>query len=59
MYIIDTEGRLLVQKRTMKKDHYPGYYDLASGGVVGESDGGCDDTNAIREVEEELGLVNA
>ena len=31
---------ILVQKRSMKKDYCPGYFDLANGGVVGadESD---------------------
>ena len=30
--------KLLVQKRTMKKDQCPGYFALAHGGVVGEGE---------------------
>ena len=46
-----------MQKRTMKKDYCPGYFDLSTGGVVGE--GEDDDLNAVREVEEEVGIANA
>ena len=52
--VFDRQGRLLVQKRTKTKDLYPGYYDLAAGGVVvaGESY----DESARREAAEELGI---
>lgn len=52
--VFDSRDRLLVQKRTETKDLYPGYYDLAAGGVVvaGESY----DDSARREAEEELGI---
>ena len=45
---------VLVQRRTDTKDLFPGYYDLAAGGVVaaGESYEEC----AVREAEEELGI---
>ena len=48
-------GQLLVQTRTMEKDWYPGYLDLAAGGVVqaGESY----DLSAKRELKEELGIL--
>ena len=39
----------------MKKDYCPGFYDLSTGGVVG--DGEDDDLNAQREVQEEIGIV--
>jgi 8-oxo-dGTP pyrophosphatase MutT (NUDIX family) len=47
-------GELLVQQRTMTKDIYPGFYDIAAGGVVlaGESYEDC----AERELSEELGV---
>ena len=48
VYIVTTSGKLLVQKRTLKKDYCPGYFDLATGGVVGE--GEDDDLSAVREV---------
>ena len=37
--VFNSRGELFVQKRTMCKDIYPGYYDVAAGGVVlaGES----------------------
>ena len=38
----------------MKKDYCPGYWDLATGGVVGA--GEDDDENAKREVLEEVGI---
>ena len=45
---------LFVQKRTMTKDVYPGYYDVAAGGVAlaGESY----EESAERELAEELGI---
>jgi len=54
--VFNSSGELFVQKRTMTKDIYPGYYDIATGGVVlaGESY----DESARRELEEELGIRN-
>ena len=53
--VFNDEGELFVQKRTMGKDIYPGYYDVATGGVVlaGES---YEDA-AERELAEELGIT--
>ena len=52
--VFNSEGLLFVQKRTTTKDIYPGYFDVATGGVVlsGESY----ETAALRELEEELGI---
>lgn len=52
--VFNSEGELFVQKRTGTKDIYPGYYDIAAGGVVlaGESY----DQSAERELAEELGI---
>jgi 8-oxo-dGTP pyrophosphatase MutT (NUDIX family) len=54
--VFNSRGDLFVQKRTASKDIYPGYYDVAAGGVVlaGESY----DASARRELEEELGIRN-
>jgi 8-oxo-dGTP pyrophosphatase MutT (NUDIX family) len=52
--VFDSRGRLLVQKRTATKDIYPGYHDLAAGGVVVE--GESYDESAVRELAEELGI---
>jgi 8-oxo-dGTP pyrophosphatase MutT (NUDIX family) len=52
--VFNTPGHLYVQKRTMTKDVFPGYYDPAAGGVVlaGESYEVC----ARRELAEEMGI---
>ena len=52
--VFNPRGELYVQKRTMIKDIYPGYWDPAAGGVmqVGESY----EESAAREVGEELGV---
>jgi 8-oxo-dGTP pyrophosphatase MutT (NUDIX family) len=50
-------GELFVQKRTRTKDVFPGYYDLAAGGVV-LADESYDDA-AQRELAEELGILQA
>jgi 8-oxo-dGTP pyrophosphatase MutT (NUDIX family) len=52
--VFNREGDLFLQKRTMSKDIYPGYWDVAAGGVVlaGESY----EASAARELAEELGI---
>src|SRR5215467_3140065 len=52
--VFNSQGALYVQKRTMSKDVFPGYYDPATGGVVlaGESY----EQSALRELEEEMGI---
>ena len=52
--VFNSQGHLYVQKRTMTKDVFPGYYDAAAGGVVlaGESY----EAGAARELAEEMGI---
>ena len=52
--VFNGRGELFIQMRTRSKDIYPGYWDLAAGGVVlaGESY----EESARRELREELGL---
>src|SRR5437667_2569995 len=52
--VFNSQGELYVQKRTMTKDVFPGYYDPATGGVVlaGESY----EEGARRELAEELSI---
>jgi len=52
--VFNREGELYLQMRTMNKDIYPGYWDVAAGGVVlaGESY----EASAERELAEELGI---
>lgn len=54
IFVFDTRGRLLVQRRTDTKDMYPGYFDLAAGGVVLEGESYAE--SAEREAAEELGI---
>lgn len=51
--IRNSEGEILIQKRSLSKDYYPGYYDISVGAQVasGESYEEC----AERELAEELG----
>jgi isopentenyldiphosphate isomerase len=53
--VFNAQGELFIQKRSLSKDIYPGYWDLAAGGVVlaGESY----EESAQRELHEELGLA--
>lgn len=55
--VFNSRGELYLQKRTMTKDVYPGYYDVAAGGVVlaGESY----EESAERELFEELGISSS
>lgn len=52
--VFNSQRQLYVQKRTLTKDIFPGYYDPAAGGVVlaGESY----EESARRELEEEMGI---
>ncbi len=54
--VFNSTGELFVQKRTETKDIYPGYYDVAAGGVV--LAGETYDQSALRELAEELGIEN-
>lgn len=53
--VFDSRGALFVHQRTFTKDVYPGFFDVAAGGVVvaGESY----DASAERELAEELGVA--
>jgi 8-oxo-dGTP pyrophosphatase MutT (NUDIX family) len=54
IFVFNAAGELFIQKRTQHKDIYPGYWDVAAGGVVlgGESY----EAAAERELGEELGV---
>jgi len=55
--VFNTKGQLYVQKRTPTKDIYPGYHDVAAGGVVAA--GESYEESARRELEEEMGIQMA
>lgn len=52
--IIDKEGRILMQQRSLKKITNAGKWDISTAGHV--SSGGTSIQTAIREVKEELGI---
>ena len=54
VFVINSEGKLLLQKRSMSKDLYPGYY---TGSATGHVDyGETYEEAAHRELIEELGI---
>ncbi len=55
VFVFNSKGELFIQQRTLTKDIYPGFLDLAAGGVTlaGESY----DFGAVRELAEELGIT--
>lgn len=53
--VFNQKGELFVQKRTLTKDVFPGYYDVAAGGVVLENESYAQ--SARRELLEELGIA--
>lgn len=52
--VFDSRGRLFVHQRTAEKDLYPGWFDVAAGGVVAA--GESYEAAARRELAEELGI---
>jgi isopentenyldiphosphate isomerase len=50
-----TDGRLLVHRRSDAKDVWPGYWDIAAGGVAGVGEEATE--AARRELAEELGVA--
>jgi len=55
LHIVDKQGRLLLQRRSLKKDLFPGYWDTAVGGHLSW---GEDNSLALRrECQEELGIT--
>ena len=54
VYVFRSTGKLLVQRRTLIKDVWPGYLDLAAGGVVARGETYLE--TARRELSEEMGI---
>lgn len=52
--LFDTHNNILLQKRSMQKDTYPGYYTVSASGHI-DKDESYEDA-ARREMEEELGI---
>jgi len=54
VFVFNSTGQLFVHRRTQNKDVFPGYWDVAVGGVLGA--GEDYDSGARRELYEELGI---
>ena len=57
IFVRNSQGAYFVQKRAISKDIYPGYHDVAAGGVVLAGEGYSQ--AAARELAEELGVTGA
>lgn len=55
--LFNTAGQLCVHRRTLSKALYPGYWDVAAGGMVLFGEDYAE--SAVRELAEELGIVAA
>jgi isopentenyldiphosphate isomerase len=55
--VLSTGGKLLIHRRSLSKDIWPGWWDIAAGGVVAAGESYAD--AARRELAEELGVVDA
>ena len=55
VFLFNSKGELCVHQRTFSKALYPGYWDIAAGGMVAA--GETDADSAARELAEELGIV--
>lgn len=53
--VVSTDGRLLIHRRSVDKDIWPGWWDIAAGGVV--ASGETYAQAAQRELAEELGIT--
>ena len=52
--LFNSRGELCVHRRTLSKALYPGYWDVAAGGMVGPDESYAE--AAARELHEELGI---
>ncbi|WP_166362668.1 NUDIX hydrolase [Pseudomonas akapageensis] len=53
--LFNSAGELCVHRRTLSKAIYPGYWDVAAGGMVQANESYAE--SAARELEEELGVA--
>ena len=56
IFVFNTERALFIQRRTLTKDIYPGYWDTAAGGVMLAAESEIE--SARRELAEELGVTD-
>ena len=53
--IFNAEGKMLLQRRQLTKDRYPGLWDVSAGGFVKAGEVSAEAVS--REISEELGLI--
>jgi isopentenyl-diphosphate delta-isomerase len=49
VWVLDADGRVLLQQRSFSKAQFPGWWDISAAGHIGAHESG------VREVSEELG----
>jgi isopentenyl-diphosphate delta-isomerase len=54
VWFVTPDGRILLQKRSVRKENHPGFWDVSCAGHVSAGETAME--AAIRECEEELGL---
>lgn len=54
--VVNSQGEVALQRRSMAKDYYPGYLDISVGGQV--ASGESYHSAAVREMAEELGCAD-
>lgn len=54
VWIVTPDGRVLLQKRSLEKENWPGYWDVSAAGHVSAGETAAE--GAVRETFEELGL---
>jgi isopentenyldiphosphate isomerase len=55
VWIMKSDGRVLLQKRATAKENWPGWWDVSAAGHCSAGESAVD--TALREVSEELGLA--
>jgi isopentenyldiphosphate isomerase len=55
VWIIASDGRLLLQRRALTKENHPGQWDISAAGHVSAGESAVD--AAIRETQEEIGVA--
>jgi 8-oxo-dGTP diphosphatase len=55
IWIVTPDGRILLQRRSVRKENNPGLWDVSAAGHLSAGEGAVE--SAVREVEEELGLT--
>jgi len=54
IWVMNSKGELLLQKRSKQKESYPGLWEVSCSGHVGAGENSLD--SALRELKEELGV---